>query len=211
MEARSVIKHTKHFIEQSWLLVAASFVFGLLLATTNALWGGKIEQNQQDKFNNLARAMLTEAFDFEAIEDVEIAGKKGKTVKVVVKKAVDNKGRCTGWAFVCHGPGFADKIKLVVTANGTFEKLAGFGVLSSNETPGFGDKIKNDYYRDQFAGAPVAELTLSKTGDDKKIDNEIIAISGATVSSEAVVKILNNYIGQIKNEITERGSINNGK
>lgn len=116
---------------------------------------------------------------------------------------------CVGWAFVCEGSGFADKIKLVLTVDAAFENLVGFGVLASNETPGFGDKIKNNYFRTQFIKAPATKLVLSKTGDDKKIDSEIVAITGATVSSEAVVKILNNYIRQIKTYVQEEGLLSN--
>ena len=186
-------------------------MFGLLLAVTNAAWQPKIIQNEIDKFNRLAGGMLTEAADFEvAIEAAEIKLAKGKTILTEVKKAVDADGKCAGWAFVCVGAGFADKIKLVLTVDAGFEKLAGFGVLASNETPGFGDKIKNDFFRSQFIGAPAAKLEMVKAGDDKKIDTEIIAITGATVSSEAVVTILNNYIGQVKKHIKEKGLIEDG-
>ena len=207
-----MIKNIKYFARQSWLLVAASFVFGLLLAVTNAAWQPRIVQNEINKFNRLAGNLLTDADDFEkAAEDVEVDTGKGKKIKTNIKKGVSEDGDCAGWAFVCEGSGFADKIKLVVTVDAEFEKLAGFGVLASNETPGFGDKIKNDYYRNQFIGAPAAQLVLSKTGDDKKIDSEIVAITGATVSSEAVVKILNNYIVQIKTCMHAEGLLNNGE
>jgi electron transport complex protein RnfG len=202
----------KHFLEQSWLLIIASCVFGLGLAVADAKWRPIIIQNEIDKFNRLAGSMLTDANSFEiAIDDAEIISAKGKIIKTDIQKAVSADGQCAGWAFVCEGAGFADKIKLVLTFDPEFKKLAGFGVLFSNETPGFGDKIKTDYYRNQFAGAPVAELTLSKSGDDKKIDAEIIAISGATVSSEAVVQILNNYIEQVKTKLLAKGLIDNGK
>jgi electron transport complex protein RnfG len=151
---------------------------------------------------------LTGAKDFETVvEDMEITARKGKIAKTDIKKAVDSEGDCIGWAFICEGSGFADKIKLVLTADASFEKLKGFGVLASNETPGFGDKIKNDYFRNQFIEAPAIQLILSKTGDAQKIDAEIIAISGATVSSEAVVTILNNYIQQVKTQLQEKGLI----
>jgi electron transport complex protein RnfG len=201
----------KFFIEQSWLLIVASFVFGLLLAVTNAAWQPMIIQNELDKFNNLANSLLTEAISFEiAAEDIEISLDKGKAAKVEVKKGISADGKCVGWAFVCEGAGFADKIRLVLAVDGSFEKVAGFGVLASNETPGFGDKIKGDYYRAQFKGAPVTDLTLSKAGDDKKIDSEIVAISGATVSSEAVIKILNTYLEQVRVKLQEKGLIDNG-
>ena len=202
----------KYFFQQSWLLIVASCVFGLCLAVTNAKLRPRIIQNEIDKFNRLAGAMITDANSFEIVlEDAEIISAKGKIIKTDIQKAISADGQCVGWAFVCEGAGFADKIKLVLTFDAEFKKLAGFGVLFSNETPGFGDKIKTDYYRNQFAGAPVAELILSKFGDDKKIDAEIIAISGATVSSEAVVQILNNYIEQVKTKLQAESLIDNGK
>jgi electron transport complex protein RnfG len=205
-----MLKHIKHFIEQSWLLMTSAVFFGLLLAVTNAAWRPRIIQNEIDKFNNLAGAMITDANSFEIVlEDVEIISAKGKPVKTKIQKAISADGQCLGWAFVCEGAGFQDKIKVVLTVDAAFEKLAGFGVLFSNETPGFGDKIKNDYFKNQFAGAPAVELTLSKSGDDKIIDSEIIAITGATVSSEAVVTILNNYIAQVKKQMKEKGLIEN--
>jgi electron transport complex protein RnfG len=207
-----VLKNIKYFIEQSWLLIIASFAFGLLLAVTNAAWRPRIIQNEIDKFNSLARELLTEDVSFEtAAEAVEVDIGKGKKVKIDVKKGASADGECVGWAFICEGSGFADKIKLVLTVDAAFEKLAGFGVLASNETPGFGDKIKGDFFRSQFQGAPAAQLELTKTGDDKKIDNEIVAISGATVSSEAVVKIVNNYIKQIKAQLQVKGLLSNGE
>ena len=207
-----MLSKIKFFIEQSWLLVVASFAFGLLLAVANAAWQPRIIQNELNKFNDLARVLLPKAVSFEvAAEGIEVGLDKGKTAKVEVKKGISVDGECLGWAFVCEGPGFADKIRLVLAVDSGFEKLAGFGVLASNETPGFGDKIKADYFRSQFAGAPVEGLSLSKTGDHKRIDSEIVAISGATVSSEAVIKILNTYLEQVKTRLEEEGLIDNGK
>jgi electron transport complex protein RnfG len=92
-----------------------------------------------------------------------------------------------------------------------FENFAGYAVLASNETPGFGDRIKLPYYRQQFAGAPAVKLKLAKTGYVEKIDSEIVAISGATVSSEAVIKIINNFVAQVKEQMREKGLIGDGK
>ena len=85
------------------------------------------------------------------------------------------------------------------------EKFLGFQVLSANETPGFGDKMKNDSFRNQFKGAPAGELSLIKIGDAGKIDNEIVAISGATVTSTAVMNIFNKSVVSVKEQLqTER-------
>lgn len=202
----------KHFFQQSWLLIVVSFCFGLLIAVANGAWEDRIRQNEEDKFNDLARGMLTTAASFEtAVKEAELESVKGKKIKTEIKKAVSADGKCVGWAFSCEGSGFADKIRLVLTVDADFRKLAGFGVLSSNETPGFGDQIKNPYYQNQFAGAPAGELVLAKMGNAQVIDSEIVAISGATVSSEAVVKIINHYVKQVEKELQKRGLIADGE
>ena len=201
----------KHFIEQSWLLIAASFLFGLLIAITNAAWAPRIEQNKIDKLNRLMGGLLPQAKNFNSQGEVEINSAKGKKLKSTIYKAVTDANECIGWAFNAIGSGFADKIELVIAVDKDFKTFAGFAVLASNETPGFGDKIKLAYYRDQFAGAPAQKLDVSKTGDSKIIDSQIVAITGATVSSEAVVKIINNAASQIKEQMLQKGFITNGK
>ena len=202
----------KHFAQQSWLLIVSAFMFGLLIAVTNTALSERIIQNEQDKLNNLMRGLIIDANDFQvAIEAAQIPGSKGKITKTDIHKALDNEKKAVGFAFVAVGPGFADKIKLVIAVDGRCEKFLGFKVLSSNETPGFGSKIKEDYLGEQFKKVPIGALELVKTGDAGKIDSEIVAISGATVSSEAVVKIFNTYIDEIKRQLQEKGLISNGK
>jgi len=205
-----VLKIIKHFIQQSWLLIVASFCFGLLIAATNYALSERIEQNKVEKFNRLTTALLAEA-KLELAAELEIDSLSGKEENVKIYKVVTKKGECIGWSFKAAGPGFADKIELVVTVDKGFERIAGFDVLASNETPGFGDKIKDDYYRHQFKGAPSDVLDLIKTGKPERIDSEIVAITGATVSSEAVVKIINNSLLQIKKQMLEKGLISNDK
>ncbi len=201
----------KHFIQQSWLLIISSFCFGLLIAITNAAWAPRIEQNKIEKLNRLMGGLLPKATEFELETEFEIKSARGKKVKSNVYKAFSETGNCIGWAFNTSGSGFADKIELVVAVDKDFQKIAGFDILTSNETPGFGDQIKLPWYRSQFAGTPAEELKLVKTGDAEKIDSKIVAVTGATVSSEAVVEIINNSITQIKDQMQKKGLIGNGK
>ncbi len=202
----------KYFFQQSWLLIVASFFFGLLIAVANAAWEGRILQNEEDKFNNLVVEMIPDANTSEiALVSVEVESGKGKKKATSVRKVLSAEGKCVGWAFVCEGSGFADKIKLVLAVDAGFEKLKGYGVLSSNETPGFGDKIKEPFYRDQFVGAPTTELVLMKLGRPDVKDSKIVAISGATVSSDAVVEIVNTFLGQIKKRMQKEELIGNDK
>ena len=204
----------KHFIEQSWLLIAASFVFGLLLAATNYALEPRIIQNKIDKLNRKARVLLPAAKHFVPLEPAEgdaikIMSARGKEVEIVGYKGVSADENGVGWAFNVSGSGFADKIELVVVVDYAFEKMMGYGVLFSNETPGFWDKINDAGFADQFKDVPVGQFTLVTT--KSKEESEIEAISGATISSEAVVRILNDSLEQIKKQMQKKGLIVDGK
>jgi len=200
----------KFFIQQSWLLIVCSLFFGLLLAGANAVWTPRIEQNKIDKLNNLMSSLIPAAKNFQLVGTLTINSAKGKPIPTDLYKALAEDGDCIGYCFNTAGPGFADKIELVLAVDKNFKKIAGFNVLSSNETPGFGDRIKQPYYRNQFAGAPAGRLRLEKTGDAKKIDSRIVAITGATISSEAVVDIVNNALPQLKKQMKKKGLIEDG-
>jgi electron transport complex protein RnfG len=202
----------KYFVQQSWLLIVASFLFGLLIAVTSAGLSPKIIQNEINKRNRLVSLLLPEAKNFIPLdEQIEIQSHRGKPEKIEVYRAVSEANECVGWSFEAVGSGFADKIKLVIALDKDFEKIAGFDVLASAETPGFGDQIKYDYFRDQFKGAPAGELKLVTVGEPDKVDSEIVAISGATISSEAVVEIVSNFVTQVKEQILKKGIIGNDK
>jgi electron transport complex protein RnfG len=207
----------KHFIEQSWLLIVASFAFGLLLAATNYALEPTIIRNKIAKLNRKAGVLLPAAKEFVPLEladanAIRIKSARGKEVEIAAYKGVSADGNEVGWAFNVSGSGFADRIELVVVVDYAFEKMMGYGVLSSNETPGFGDKINDpELFLNQFKGVPVGKFKLLMIGDRSKIDSEIIAISGATISSEAVVAILNDSLGQIKEQMQKKGLIGDGK
>lgn len=197
------------FMKESWLLIVSAILFGSLLAVCYAVCQPYINENEIKKFNTLAGGLLTEASSFEAVpETFPIDIGKGKIYTVEVKKGLNAEGKIVGWAFVCEGGGFADKIKLVVAADAGFEKLAGFGVLSSNETPGFGDKINPTgpgTFQQQFIGTPATDLELVKIGDPEKVDTQIVAISGATVTSTAVIDIFNTFLVPVKEAMQAKG------
>lgn len=201
----------KHFVRQSWLLLVTSFCFGILIAATNSALAPTIKQNKINKLNELMSGLVPEAARFELVGQFEVITAKGAKATSNIYKGLSKSGDSICYSFNGQGSGFADKIELVVAVDKNFRQIAGFDCLSSNETPGFGDRIKPLLWRRQFAGAPAVKLKLVKTGDPEKIDNEIVAVTGATVSSQAVVNIINNYLMQIKEQMQEKGLISNGQ
>ena len=201
-----MFKHITHFVKQSWLLVVASFLFGLLIAFTNAAWKPKIEANELNKLNKKVQELLPGA------KTEPLAGTFKITEKLTTKvyQARNDLGQTVGFVFAAKGPGY-DKIEIVIAVNENCSKLMGYGVLVCNETPGFGDAIKSSVsdWSEQFVDVDASEpLTLVKSGDADDKDPEIVAISGATISSQGVVDIFNNYVAKIKEQLKERGIVN---
>ena len=199
----------KYFIQQSWLLIIASFFFGLLIAVANASWEEKIEYNLKVyKFNKSAFAIFPEADNFEVtVDGVEVKSDTGKKLTTSVRKAVAADGTCIGWAFVCIGNGYGGELQIILAVDAGFEKIKGYGVLLSNETESIGGKIKLPDFKNQFIGAPAAKFNLVKSGNREVIDSEIIAISSATISSQAVVDAFNMFIPQVKEKMKAEGLI----
>ena len=96
-----------------------------------------------------------------------------------------------GWAVPAEGAGFQDTIKLLYGYNPAKTEVIGMEILDSRETPGLGDGIfKNKRFVNAFKSLSIdPEIVLQKTGASAA--NEIDAITGATISSKAVVKIIN--------------------
>ena len=184
----------RNFIRQSWFALAAMAIFGMSLAAVDGQLKEKIEGNAQDKLNNQMRLLLPEAKTFNKKSSRDAQG-----VEYVYYAGSDAAGQTVGYVFEARGSGFADVIVLLVAADASMSTLKGLAILQTNETPGFGDKMKEDDFKGQFLDCPIGEkLTVAKTGDRTVKDREIVAISGATISSEAVVKAVNEAIERMR-------------
>jgi electron transport complex protein RnfG len=207
----SQMSKIKLFIRESWLLLVSSFFLGLLLAVANAAWSPQIEQNKLGEINLKMTSLLQAAAKFEQVADAEIDLGAGKKSKSRIYKGLSSDGQCAGWTFTAGGAGFADKIEMIIAVDKNFEKIVGLDFSAINETPGFGDNAKQPTFRSQFAQAPAGDLELTKIGDAGKIDDQIVAITGATVTSTAVVNAVNNYLKPVKEYMLSKGLIQNGK
>jgi len=102
----------------------------------------------------------------------------------------DAAGAPVGFAVLGAEPGFQDVIRLIFGYDPRSRKLLGMKVLESKETPGLGDKIEKDTaFVGAFRGvaAPPAGV---KPGAGTGAANEVDMITGATISSRAVVGII---------------------
>lgn len=104
-------------------------------------------------------------------------------------------GTVTGWAIVAQGSGFADAIRLIFGWDAVGHRILALRVLENRETPGLGDKIGNDpAFSGAFAGrevSPTSALRGVKVDSTPNAPGEVDTITGATVSSRAVIRIVN--------------------
>lgn len=112
-------------------------------------------------------------------------------------------GSLVGYAIPAEGGGFQDTIKLLFGFDPRTGKIVGYRVLDSRETPGLGDRIfKDKPFVAQFKDLAVEPtVILTKPGQGTQ-PFEVDSISGATISSRAVVKILNGAMGEWKDALS---------
>ena len=82
-------------------------------------------------------------------------------------------------------------------------ELLGIEVIESSETPGLGAKINEDSFKGQFRGLGIL-APIQYTKGDVVAKNQIKAITGATISSKAVVNIINKRIDELRKVIAEK-------
>ncbi len=100
--------------------------------------------------------------------------------------------RFIGYAIPGEGPGFQDTIKLLYGYLPDQRRIVGMAILDSRETPGLGDKIYKDAeFVANFDHLSVDPQIVTMKKGTKSAPNEIDAITGATISSKAVVRIIN--------------------
>ena len=105
----------------------------------------------------------------------------------------DNKSNLIGYAIPAEGPGYQDTIRLIYGYEPNKHLIIGMEILDSKETPGLGDRILKDAdFKANFQALSVEPKIILVKHGNKHAPNEVDAISGATISSKAVVRILNN-------------------
>lgn len=99
-------------------------------------------------------------------------------------------GTIIGHAFTAQGHGYGGAIDILIGLRPDNHTLQGIRIISQQETPGLGAKIVEPSFLDQFKGISTDQIALARNGG--KID----AITGATISSSAVVEGVRKAIEQ---------------
>jgi len=177
-------------------LAVAGFASGLVLVTVYVRTAPLILENQKAAleaaiYKVVPGSTTRKAFEVEDNKLVPFEG-DGLPMADAVFAAYDDDGVLLGYGIPAEGPGFQDTISLIYGYNPGTRTIIGMEVLESKETPGLGDKIiKDQDFVDNFKALAIEpEVVAVKTGT-REAANEVDSISGATISSKAVVKIIN--------------------
>lgn len=183
------------------VLTATAVIVGGALAGFFQLVHSRIEANRLAEEKRAIFAVLKEAERYDTIER-KVEGLK-KPLKIF--KGVDANGNATGYAFIAEGPGFSAVIKMMVGLKPDRTHLTGLKIVEQIETPGLGTKITEEKFESQFIGLaidPQIEYVKNKKPDK---DYRIQAVTGATISSKAVVDAINNRIRIVLKVLEESG------
>ncbi len=187
------------YIKQAWLVLILAIVFAAALACIQAGLSPRIEANKRNETYDQIPVLVPGA-DQAATE--EWATDDGK----IAYKAVSADGEAVGWVIKGAGQGFADKIELLIGLDAEATRITGLFVLEQKETPALGSKIadKSDpWFRDQFEGKSAAEDIAVTKASPVEGTNQVAAISGATISSEAVSDIVNDAVKEFRDRIND--------
>ena len=192
----------KNMIKDAAVLFLITLVSGLLLGVVYFVTKEPIALQQAKKKNEAFKEVFQDAGNFEALElsmpESPEGSEKATVVVNDVSKAVAEDGTVLGYVLdITTHEGYNGDIQFTmgIRLDGT---VNGISLLSISETPGLGMKAE-EVLKPQFSGKNVSQFVYTKTGSIAP--EQIDAISGATITTNAMVNGVNYGITFFKNEL----------
>lgn len=167
-------------------LLIITLIAGMLLGVVNSVTREPIAEQARKEAEEARRAAFPEAVSF---EESAAAIPEGYAIIKSVYVALDADGNEIGIVASVITKAYSSGLNLTVGigADGT---IKGVIVGSHGETPGLGAKATEEKFRGQYTGKPYDEpLTVVK--NPASADNEVQAITGATITSRGVTDAVN--------------------
>lgn len=183
-------------------MIVIALAFSTVLAVANFLAQPAITANQEYARQSAIVYAL----------DVPVAGKEKADTEAAYAtyikeheqdgftyyERVTESGETAGYAVYYEGSGLWGAIKGYLAVTPDLETMQGLVFLEQNETPGLGGRIDEPVFKEQFRGQSIVDTVAYGDGID--------AVTGATASSTAVLKIVNDVRN---NELTKLEAILN--
>ena len=180
-----------------------ALISGVLLALVYQATFNIIKHNKEEAVRNAVFAVVPGAVNqvrFELQSSGDLMRVEGEPTGLPqVFAGFDGDGRFLGVALEASGQGYGDVIRVLYGYSPETEQITGLKVLESKETPGLGDKITKQPFLENFTAMDVRlkddkttllhPIEFAKHGT-KTEPWQIDGISGATISSKAVTRML---------------------
>ncbi|MCH5315112.1 MAG: RnfABCDGE type electron transport complex subunit G [Eubacterium sp.] len=194
-------KNKSGIIKNTLVLVIVTFVAILALAVVNQVTMEPIAQAEIDARNEVYKAVYADANSFTEVENTQklleespaLLAEKGFDGCSIndVLAVTDATGTVEGYVIAATSPsGYGGDVQIAIGIKDGV--ITGFDVVSNSETAGLGSRCTDDEFTSQFDGKPVTQLEYTKTGATEP--NQIDAISGATITTNAVTQAVNSAI-----------------
>ena len=186
-------------------MISGIAIIGIYESTLPTITANKARELREAVFKVLPGVSQMQALVYRDGELVAV-GAPDKD-EPVVYGGYDEQGGFVGYAMPAAGPGFQDTIAILYGYKPVEKIVVGMEVLESRETPGLGDKIYKDaVFVAGFSALFVEPEIIAVKKGTKSQPNEIDAITGATISSKAVVRIINEAHAEWSAQLPAPGS-----
>lgn len=195
-----------NIVKNTLILTAITVVSGLLLGVVYDITKEPIAQAQENTKQEAYRTVLSDASEFETVEfDADAAAsllsENGYTSDVIteIAEGTDAGGATVGYVISVQSSEAYDgslSLSVGIASDGT---VKGIEMLEISETAGLGMKADEAEFKDQFKDKNVQKFTYTKTGEDG--DDKIDAISGATITTNAVTNAVDSALVYFQNEL----------
>jgi Na+-transporting NADH:ubiquinone oxidoreductase subunit C len=190
-----------------FMLIVSAF-FTLLLAGANELYLPKIQENE----------LLAERIAILYVFDIDQSGRaeeilmrfeqnvKQTTIfEIELYEYTSTEGEPIAYAVPFTGPGLWGSISGYLGVSSELDHITGLVFTDQSETPGLGGRIDELTYREQFRGLQITAGTTLAYGEQG--GGQIDAITGATSTSNSVMRILNQLLHDTvsKLEVADNG------
>ena len=172
----------KKIVRLGAVLFTVTAITGMILGAVNEITREPIRRTQARLREEALAMSLPEADGFEI---VEVTG-TGAMIKGIDEGRKG--GLPAGYCITVSSPGYGGPIEVVVgiTESGGLRAIS---ILSQSETPGLGAKAAAPAFSGQFSNKGGSRLSVVKGGG--AAPDQIEAISGATITSQAVTSGVN--------------------
>lgn len=179
----------KNILKVGFTLCAITAVSALILACVNSVTAPVIAKNTAEKQSQAMQKVLPAASEFS--ED-NLVNENIDKIVTEIYEGKDENGEVCGYAVMVSPNGYGGAISMTVGVDADLT-VTGVDIISQSETPSLGAKCIEDDFKDQYIGKTQG-VTVTKNGAK---DNEVDAISSATITSNAVTLGVNTAIDAV--------------